>query len=282
MGTANFADNLSLLIAAAAKTERIRLGSAIASYARPPLLMAQQAIVVHEIAPGRLRLGIGTGNHIVAQRLYGQVTPSPLAYLKEYVEVIRNALWEGSTEYRGKIFNIADTKTWFVTPRKAQIPLLISALGLKAFRLAGEVADGVLPWMCPAPYLLNAARAELRAGAESRQRPIPPMVAHIMVAMHEDEATVLASARQWVQRYTQLAWYARMFAQAGFAGAVKGDEAELDALARTLVISGDEETVRKRIYELLESGLDELMLQPLTITDEAGERERLLRVVGTL
>jgi len=34
-----------------------------------------------------------------------------------------------------------------------------------------------------------------------------------------------------------------MFAKAGFSGAVNGDEVELDTLARTLVVSGDEATV---------------------------------------
>ena len=59
-------------------------------------------------------------------------------------------------------------------------------------------------------------------------------------------------------------------------------KAELDALARTVVISGDETTLCKRVQELLASGLDELLLQPLPITDEARERKALLHLVGSL
>lgn len=56
-------------------------------------------------------------------------------------------------------------------PRPAQIPLLISALGEKAFRLAGEIADGAISWVCPVPYLLDTALSALRAGAEAQHRP---------------------------------------------------------------------------------------------------------------
>jgi hypothetical protein len=50
-----------------------------------------------------------------------------------------------------------------------------------------------------------------------------------------------------------------MFTQAGFAGAVKADEAEADALARALVIRGNEATMWNRVQELLASSLDELL-----------------------
>jgi alkanesulfonate monooxygenase SsuD/methylene tetrahydromethanopterin reductase-like flavin-dependent oxidoreductase (luciferase family) len=73
-----------------------------------------------------------------------------------------------------------------------------------------------------------------------------------------------------------------MFALAGFAEALNGDEQTLDALARSLVISGDEATLHSKIKELLDSGLDELMLQLLPIADEESERKRLFQLVGSL
>lgn len=76
--------------------------------------------------------------------------------------------------------------------------------------------------------------------------------------------------------------YARMFALAGFAEALNGDEQALDALAQALIISGDEDTLRGKIKELLDSGLDELMLQLLPIADEESERQRLFQLVGSL
>jgi alkanesulfonate monooxygenase SsuD/methylene tetrahydromethanopterin reductase-like flavin-dependent oxidoreductase (luciferase family) len=155
-------------------------------------------------------------------------------------------------------------------------------LGPKAFQLAGEIADGALSWMCPIPYLLKVALPALRAGAEARQRPAPPVMAHVLVALSTDEAAVLAAARRWVQMFARIDAYAKMFAQAGLAGAVDGNEAEQDALARTLVISGDKASVHNRVKELVASGLDELQLQLVSIADEARERKQLLQLIGSL
>ncbi len=53
-------DTLTIAAVAAARTTQIRLGTAIVpTYPRHPLVMAQQALVMHDLALGRLRLGIG-------------------------------------------------------------------------------------------------------------------------------------------------------------------------------------------------------------------------------
>src|SRR5712692_4759480 len=54
-------DTLTLFAAAASHTTRIRLGTSIVPiYPRHPLVMAQQAATIDALAPGRLRLGVGT------------------------------------------------------------------------------------------------------------------------------------------------------------------------------------------------------------------------------
>ena len=54
----HFPDSLTILAAAATKTSTIRLGTSIVQpYPRHPLVMAQQALSINDIAPGRLRLG---------------------------------------------------------------------------------------------------------------------------------------------------------------------------------------------------------------------------------
>jgi alkanesulfonate monooxygenase SsuD/methylene tetrahydromethanopterin reductase-like flavin-dependent oxidoreductase (luciferase family) len=276
---AGFADTLTLLAAAGAQTERIRLGIAIVpTYPRHPLVMAQQVSAVHDLAPGRLRLGIGPGTPMLIEDWYGLKLSSPLPYLKEYMEALRGVLWEGKTNYHGKFFQVA-----FPMSHPAQVPLMISALGLKAFRLAGEIADGAIAGMCPIPYLLKSALPALQAGAEARNRPAPPIIAHMLVALSTDAAAALRAVRQQVQMIARSSpFFAQMFVQAGFAGAVDGNEAELDALARTVMISGDEAAVRHRVQELLTSGLDELQLQLVPIADEEKERKQLLSLVGSL
>ncbi|GHO95530.1 LLM class F420-dependent oxidoreductase [Reticulibacter mediterranei] len=284
---AGFTDVITAFAAAVTQTKHIRLGSAIVpSYSQHPLKLAQQALALHDLAPGRLRLGVGTGNPILIQELYGIPQPSPLAHLKEYVEIMRGFLWENATGYQGKFFHLRNDN--IVAPiiaqtlRTAQIPLLISAVGPKAFRLAGEVSDGAISYVSPIPYLLDQALPALQAGAKAAQRPAPPLIAHITIALSTDERAVLATKRKRIQMAIPVGPYARMFALAGFAEALNGDEQALDALAQSLVISGDEATLRSKIKELLDSGLDELMLQLLPITDEESERKRLFQLVGSL
>ncbi|GHO96157.1 LLM class F420-dependent oxidoreductase [Reticulibacter mediterranei] len=277
MGGAGFADILTVLAIAATQTEQIKLGTAIVpAYSRHPLVTAQQALAVHDFAPERLRLGIGSGNRAFIEGRYGLQQTTPLRYLKEYMEVVRGVLWQGRIDHHGEFFQVVDT-----LPRTAQVPLLIPALGLKAFRLAGEIADGALASLCPVPYLLEQALPALRAGAEEKSRPAPPVVACLPVAFSTDDATVSVAMRQFIQQLAQASTYARMFAQAGWASAMNGDEAALNALARTLVISGNEEIVRDRVQELLASGLDELLLLVIPIVDEATERKQLLHLIGT-
>ncbi|QBD75886.1 LLM class flavin-dependent oxidoreductase [Ktedonosporobacter rubrisoli] len=275
-GDANNADTLTLFAIAAAQTEHIRLGTAIVStYPRHPLVVARQALAIHDIAPGRLRLGLGSGGTLPIENWLGLSQTSPLPYLTEYLKLLRQTLWEGDANYEGNFF-----KTALPFSHVTQTPLLISALGPRAFRLAGEIADGALSWLCPPSYLLDQALPALRAGAQERQRPAPPLIAQMFVAFSKDETVALAAVRQRVERYARVSTYGRMFAHAGFAGVKDGNEVELNELARTLLIRGDEAEVSARIQELLASGLDELMLLP--VTDEKDEWQRLLRLVGSL
>ncbi len=269
-------DTLTLFAAAAMQTTRIRLGTSIVPiYPRHPLVMAQQAATIDALAPGRLRLGVGTSHREVMENVYGLPMPSPLAYLREYVEVMRQGLWEGRVDHQGTFFKVATS-----FPRQAQIPLLISALGEKAFRLAGEIADGAISWVCPVPYLLDKALPALRAGAQAQHRPVPPLVAHIPVAMSSDEAAVQAAAKSRISYYTKAPFYAHMFAAAGFP--IAEDGTGVDALVKALVIAGNEAQVEKRVRELIASGLDELLLMLVPVADEAGELAQLMRVIGSL
>jgi F420-dependent oxidoreductase-like protein len=269
-------DTLTLFAAAAAHTTRVRFGTSIVPiYPRHPLVMAQQAVTVDFLAPGRLRLGVGTSHRHVMENMYGLSMASPLAYLREYVEVMRQVLWEGRVDLQGKFFRV---NTSF--PRKVEIPLLISALGENAFRLAGEIADGAISWVCPVPYLLDKALPALRAGAQTHNRPSPPLVAHILIAMSIDEAAVHEAAMSRISYYTKAPFYAHMFAEAGFP--ITTDGSGTDSLVKSLVVAGDQVQVEKRLRELISSGLDELLLMLVPVADEAREREQLLQVISSL
>jgi F420-dependent oxidoreductase-like protein len=274
--SAGMLDTLTLFAAAAMQTTHIRLGTSIVPiYPRHPLVMAQQAATIDALALGRLRLGVGTSHRQVMENMYGLSMLSPLAYLREYVAVMRKVLWEGRVDHQGTFFKVAAS-----LPGPTQIPLLVSALGEKAFRMAGEIADGAISWVCPVPYLLDKALPALRAGAQAQHRPVPPLVAHIPVAMSTDEAAVQAAATPRISFYTKAPFYAHMFALAGFP--IAEDGTSIATLIKALVVAGDQAQVEKRVRELIASGLDELLLMLVPVADEAREREQLMQVIASL
>ena len=269
-------DTLILFAAAAARTTSVRLGTAIVpTYPRHPLALAQQALALGDLAPGRLRLGIGPSHRPNIEGVYGIPMTAPLEHLREYVTVLRAALWEGTVDHYGRFYTI---KT--ALPRTPRTPILISALRQGAFQLAGEVSDGAISWVCPVPYLLEKALPALHAGAARSGRPVPPLVAHIPVALGQDRQAVLVAARRRLGRYGQLPFYASMFADAGFP--VASDGTMSDALIDSLVVSGGETAIATRLADLLAGGLHELLVMSIPLADPEGEQARLMRLIGQL
>ena len=269
-------DTLTTL-SAATKTSTIRLGTSIVpTYPRHPLVLAQQVLSLYDIAPGRLRLGIGPSHQAIIEGIYGLSQTTPLAHLREYVKVLRAALWEGKVDHHGQFFNVVIT-----LPRTTQTPVLISTLGKKAFELAGEIADGALSWVCPVPYLLNTGIPALRRAAAANGRSAPLLVAHISVALSEDRHSVMAAGHRVLDMYAKLPFYAKMFADAGFP--LTADQMVVpESLVDSLIVSGNEATVAARFTELLAAGLDELMVTLVPIKDAVDELTRLMHLIGQL
>ena len=166
--------------------------SIVPTYPRHPLALAQQALAINDIAPGRLRLGIGPSHRPMIEGVYGLPQTTPLAHMREYLQVLRAALWEGKVNHHGHFFNVVATMT-----RTAKIPLLISTLGKKAFQLAGEISDGAISWLCPVSYLLHTGLPALRKAASSSGRSSePPLVAHVLVALSQDGPLILEKGHQ--------------------------------------------------------------------------------------
>jgi alkanesulfonate monooxygenase SsuD/methylene tetrahydromethanopterin reductase-like flavin-dependent oxidoreductase (luciferase family) len=173
----NWPDVLTTFAAAAIKTSTVRLGTSIVpTYPRHPLVLAQQALAFYDIAPGRLRLGIGPSHRFIIEDMYGLQQRKPLTHLREYVEILRAALWEGKVNHHGYFYNVVAT-----LPHTPQIPVLISTLGEKAFHLAA-----------------------------------PPLVAHVLVALGEDRNSLLLAGHRLLDFYAKIPFYANMFSNAGF------------------------------------------------------------------
>jgi F420-dependent oxidoreductase-like protein len=269
-------DVLTTFAAAFQQTREIRMGTSIVPiYPRHPLALAQQAATVAAFGPGRLRLGVGTSHRSSTEGVYGVTMESPLAYLTEYMQVLRAALWDGDVDHAGRFLTARGKLS---NPRL--VPLLMAALGENAYRVAGEISDGAISWNAPAQYLLDVARPALHQGAEQAARPAPPLVAHVPVVLSADRAAAREAAKRGLRNYARLPFYTNMWAAAGYPVQAAGEAS--DALVDNLVVMGDEATVATRLRELIAAGLDELLLTGLPVADPAGEWLRLARFVGQL
>jgi alkanesulfonate monooxygenase SsuD/methylene tetrahydromethanopterin reductase-like flavin-dependent oxidoreductase (luciferase family) len=210
--------------------------------------------------------------------MFGLPFAQPLAYLREYLTVLWHLLWDGQVDHAGAFLGVHATLPAGTTPPRT--PLLISALRAIAFRLAGEIADGVISWMCPIAYLAQTARPALGAGAAAAGRPLPPLIAHVPVAMHPDQDAVRAAARQRLGTYGGLPFYACMFADAGYASAPDGTMP--DALFDALVVSGDPGQVAARLAEIRAAGMDEVLVHLVLVIDEATEEAALFTALAAI
>jgi len=76
-----YLDTLTIFAAAASKTTTVRLGTAIVqTYPRHPLALAQQAMVLNDIAPGRLRLGIGPSHRPIIEGIWVVAEKTIISY----------------------------------------------------------------------------------------------------------------------------------------------------------------------------------------------------------
>jgi alkanesulfonate monooxygenase SsuD/methylene tetrahydromethanopterin reductase-like flavin-dependent oxidoreductase (luciferase family) len=192
------------------------------------------------------------------------------------VKVLHSILWDGKVDHHGEFFNVI-----VEFPRTAQIPVLVSTLGKKAFRLAGEIADGALSWMCPVSYLLHTGIPLLRkaATANGRSNP-PPLVAHVPVALSQDSDSVMAAGHKMFEIYSKLPFYVKMFADAGFS--LTSDKKVTDEFVNNMIISGNQDKVATSLTKLLDAGLDELMVSLVPVVDEKYEQTQLMRLIGQL
>ena len=267
-------DTMLLLAAAAMITSRIKLGtSIIPTWPRAPILIAQQAMAMHALAPGRFRLGIGPSTPAAMGPLYGADYRKPLSQLREYLTVIRSFLHDGAVDFKGE----------FVSARvrlreTIDIPVMASALRPGAFRLCGEAADGAISWMCPWDYLRDVALPALREGAAAADREPPPLVAHVPICLSSDREAVRVAAQEQVGAYGSFPVYQAMFKAAGFGDVAEGFS---DELVAALVASGTDDEIIARLAQIRREGAAEIMTHILFVgEDRAAYQDRAFELLA--
>jgi len=248
-------DSLTVLMAYAAATERIRLGTGVVPiFSRTPATMAQTAATIDEYSGGRMVLGLGVSHRVTVENWHGQRISKPVAQMREYLAGVR-AILRGSEPPDSEFF---PTKFAFMGyGARADLPIYVAALSPNMIKLAGEAADGVMLWLCCPTYVESTVIPALREGVEASGRSFDDfdVVAAVPVALTDDPESARAALRQDLIPYASLPFYRAMLEASGFAD-------ELAAFDDGMV-SGD--------LERAKAGLADRMLDELAGIGSAAE-----------
>ena len=280
-------DSFTMAAALAVHTNRIALSTAVAPiYHRTPASMAQTAATVDDISGGRFRLGLGVGHRITMADWHGQQIGKPTAEMREYIGIVK-AILAGKTPLAGQRWTT--NFALMGLPRRSDIPIYQAALSPAMLRLAGEIADGVLLWACPAQYVRDVVVPELTAGRARAGKPLDgfEILASVPSAVTDHRATALAGVRAELHRYFGLPFYRTMFRAAGFAsdiaaydGAAPDVEAQKQAISERFIdhlcAIGDEAAVCRGVQRYHDAGATNPVLTAITGTDF----ERVLRAAA--
>jgi coenzyme F420-dependent glucose-6-phosphate dehydrogenase len=139
----------SVMAVALAKTNRIKVGPwvTVPTGARyHPAIVAQAAATLDNMYPGRLQLGVGSGEALNERPFWNGRWPKweeRMERLTEGVRLIR-MMWKSKEPFKfdGKYFS-SDFYFLYTKPR-TKIPIYASAIGKKAAYAAGLNADGLI------------------------------------------------------------------------------------------------------------------------------------------
>jgi len=270
-------DPLAVFSAAALRTDRIDFGTCIMpTFPRHPLALAQAAIVVDSLAPGRLRLGVGPSHEPAIRATWGLDFTRPLEHLREYVTILNACFKDGKVDFAGKRLH---AHAQFAGP--SSIRVMISALRHNAFSLAGELTEGGISWVTPPEHIRDVAIPALREGADKGARTsIPPAIVHVPIVVSTDEDAVHKQAIAQMGFYQRLPFYRAMWLEAGYEDAAGTEFTK--KMINALVVHGSEQQVADRIAQLPSFGAAEIIAMPLLLEGDREARDRTIRLLGAL
>ncbi len=247
---------MTTLAAIAARTSRVRLGTAVMLMAlRHPVLLAQMMGTVDLISGGRLQLGVGVGGAFNAMQQAewrnAQVDQRTRARrLEEMMRVIKGLGREEPFTFAGRHFQLDETLMQPTPVQENGVPVYLAvhwhgrgdgqgAQRERQARRAARLADGVISISATPEEFVDLNNA-VRGYCEEYGRNSEEMssVMYLTVNLDEDVARAEAEAEDWLLGY--------------YGANIWGDR---------WGPFGDAERVRERIHAYAESGADQIVVR---------------------
>jgi len=267
-------DAFVLAAAVGSATDRIAVTAGpLPVSVRDPATIVRGAASAQAVTGRAVGVALGTSSTRVVEGVHGRSRAKPVGDLRDSAAAFvahRRGEWFGASDDHGFRRRLAP----------ATGPLTIAAFGDRAIAIAAAHADRMLLDLVSVTQV-RELRAKLVAAAESAKRPVPRLAAWLPAAVDPTPAARAQLMRSLVG-YFPVRGYREVFVQAGFGAAVDlaAAGAPVDevvaalpaAAAGTVALVGDAGTVRERITEYADAGLDEIAILPATADDPGGER----------
>ncbi len=167
----NFVDSIASLAFAAAKTERIKIGSGIILLAqRDPIVLAKELAGVDVLSKGRLLFGLGVGYVPGEFEALGIPYEERGARTTENIEVLRTLWTQEKPSFEGRFTTFSGIQSHPMPIQKPHPPIIVGGNSPPALRRAVSQGDG---WY---GFFMDVAAAAAMIGAleetaKSTERP---------------------------------------------------------------------------------------------------------------
>jgi F420-dependent oxidoreductase-like protein len=248
----------------------LRVGtSAVPILGRHPLLVGAQAATAQAASHGHFELGIALGaKEFMAPRL-GPVQGSQITRLREFLTALRPLLDSGEVDFAGELITASTPWPSPLPGARPAPPVLVAAMGPKALRVTGELADGTLPYLAGPKTLAGHIVPTLNEAAHAAGRPTPRVVTLISGVVTSDAEQVREQAYQDLAFYQSIPSYRAVLDREGV------------AKAGELAVIGSADEVLTEIGTYVEAGATEIVFSQTAMAGP-DDRRRTWEVLGSL
>ena len=274
-------DSFLVLSAYAHATRTVGLGIGVVPiYPRHPVALAQEALTLAELSGGRFRLGIGVSHRPTMTDWLGIEMGTPISAMSEYVAVLRRAL-SGQVEHAGARYRVQWKSALPRLPKPP--PVLLAGLSARMLELAGEIADGVVLWLCAPAYIQKIALPAIARGRARAGKSLDgfEVVAAVPLALTDDPKAATALFKEELVRYLMLPFYRTMLAASGFGEELAAFDRDRsgrsvpDRLAQALGGIGDRAVLRAYVAAYRSAGVTLPAVRPIAFPDAPHYRPTL-------